>query len=78
MHSFANTIRLVHNWVGRAMIVAGFVQMGLGINILYPFGQGSLGEKPVWIAYFAVVGLWVAVFLAAEVCLCIQGVGYYL
>ncbi|KAJ3279541.1 hypothetical protein HK104_001382 [Borealophlyctis nickersoniae] len=67
--SVAAYIRRFHNYVGRGMIVAGFIQAGFGLRILFPVtgpDARPMGSQPAWIVYFIVVALWCIVFVAAE------------
>ena len=70
--SMGSKIRLFHDWIGRFMIVAGFVQIGLGVNVLYPVVTGAGGPgvgigHPIWVGYLVGVAGWCIVFVIAEV-----------
>ena len=70
--SIAGKIRWFHDWIGRFMIVAGFVQIGLGVNVLWPMVSGVGGPgvgigHPVWAGYLVGVAGWVVIFVIAEV-----------
>ncbi|KAJ3044690.1 hypothetical protein HDV00_001094 [Rhizophlyctis rosea] len=62
---------IVQLLLGRFMIVAGFVQIGLGVNVIYPMLTGAGGpgvgpSHPIWIGYLLGVVGWVIIFVAAE------------
>ncbi|KAL7753892.1 DOMON domain-containing protein frrs1L [Sorochytrium milnesiophthora] len=56
--------RLVHHFTGRAMLLATFINIPVGIQYAYPLRTHS--THPLWVVFFSVVALWVAVYAAFE------------
>ncbi|KAI8907919.1 hypothetical protein EDD86DRAFT_192059 [Gorgonomyces haynaldii] len=62
-----NLIRFAHNWLGRILILQSFVQVGLGLDILYPAITIQFYGAQAWIVYFFLLGFWLIVFAVSEV-----------
>ena len=59
-------VRFSHQWLGRVLLAAGFVQAGLGLQILYPLSEIRFRGMEFWIAYGCVVILWILIWLVAS------------
>ncbi|KAI9151177.1 DOMON domain-containing protein frrs1L [Blastocladiella emersonii ATCC 22665] len=60
-------LKFAHNYFGRAIVVAGFVNMPFGINVAYPVsGIESILASPFWIAYLALTSFWILFFAVME------------
>ncbi|KAJ3085918.1 hypothetical protein HK102_013685 [Quaeritorhiza haematococci] len=64
-HSQKAIIRLIHRGLGSCMLLMGFVQMALGLNILLPFGASG-NTLGAWVALIVVVLLWLLAYSATE------------
>nr|KAJ3411714.1 hypothetical protein HK105_002560 [Polyrhizophydium stewartii] len=60
-------LRFAHHWLGRALVIMSFVQVGLGIEVLYPISEIRFRGRGAWIAYVCVCVMWVLAFVIAEV-----------
>lgn len=58
-------IQKFHYFVGASLLVMAAVQVGLGIDILYPWVEPRV--PAVWVVYFCFVVDWVGAFVFAEV-----------
>ncbi|KAJ3313100.1 Cytochrome b5 reductase 4 [Boothiomyces sp. JEL0838] len=57
--------KLIHKSVGIILMLSGWVQIAMGINIIYPFIEPN--DNSAWIAFIVFCGFWVAVFVITEV-----------
>ncbi|ORZ38522.1 hypothetical protein BCR44DRAFT_37599 [Catenaria anguillulae PL171] len=57
-------IRVAHNIVGPLIMFFGFIQVPLGINMLYPFFQTPLA--PMYLIYYVAVVWWSGVVVVSE------------
>ncbi|KAJ3326323.1 NADH-cytochrome b5 reductase [Boothiomyces sp. JEL0866] len=56
--------KYVHKSVGISLMLCGWVQIALGINIIYPFIEPN--DNSAWIAFIVVCAFWFAVFIITE------------
>ncbi|KAI9104059.1 heme peroxidase [Phlyctochytrium arcticum] len=54
----------VHHWLGRLLVVSGFVNVALGILRMFPEKPRSDG---VWLAFYVIAAMWLLKFVLAEV-----------
>ncbi|EGF82497.1 hypothetical protein BATDEDRAFT_23048 [Batrachochytrium dendrobatidis JAM81] len=59
--------KFIHNWFGRILIVAAFFQVGIGLQVLYPFSDLVFHGFAAWTLYFVTVGFWTILFAGTEV-----------
>ncbi|RKO88613.1 hypothetical protein BDK51DRAFT_17643, partial [Blyttiomyces helicus] len=62
-----NLVRFVHNWLGRLLVVAGFVQTAMGVQTLFPWEEAQFRGLPVWIVWVVLVAGWIVLFAITEV-----------
>ncbi|KAJ1330461.1 hypothetical protein BSLG_009379 [Batrachochytrium salamandrivorans] len=51
-------VRFVHNWLGRVLVLVAFFQIGLGLQIIYPFRDIQFHGFAAWTVYFIVISFW--------------------
>ncbi|KAJ3149489.1 hypothetical protein HK101_002034 [Irineochytrium annulatum] len=61
----ARVIKIAHALLGSVMLLAAVAQVALGLNILYPWIEAARG-RPIWYTYFALVALWIILFVSTE------------
>lgn len=59
-------IKQIHNWSGRTLLLIGYIQVGFGIQILYPVSELANRGLVVWILYGIIKGISLIAFIAAE------------
>ncbi|KAI9002813.1 hypothetical protein BC832DRAFT_108576 [Gaertneriomyces semiglobifer] len=64
---YKKMIGRVHDWHGRILILLGFVQCGLGLEVLYPKELLYARGRGAWVVYIILVSFWVALFIGMEV-----------
>ncbi|KAJ1344723.1 hypothetical protein BSLG_000246 [Batrachochytrium salamandrivorans] len=60
-------VRFVHNWLGRVLVLVAFFQIGLGLQIIYPFRDIQFHGFAAWTVYFIVISFWTILFVGTEV-----------
>ncbi|KNC96704.1 uncharacterized protein SPPG_07915 [Spizellomyces punctatus DAOM BR117] len=58
--------RILHSWIGKALVFTGFVQSGLGIDIMYPLEETYFRGKGQWIFFAIVCVFWMGLFVGSE------------
>ncbi|KAI9104081.1 hypothetical protein DFS34DRAFT_606888 [Phlyctochytrium arcticum] len=59
-------IGMVHTYMGRVLLVLGFAQAYLGLDILYPLEDNKVRGRLVWVLYFLSMGVWIALVAGGE------------
>ncbi|KAJ3274698.1 hypothetical protein HDV01_002220 [Terramyces sp. JEL0728] len=60
-------VSTVHHWLGRSLLLAAFIQAGLGLNVLFPWEEAKFRGLLAWILYFIDISFWVIVYVVAEI-----------
>ncbi|KAJ1528201.1 hypothetical protein HK096_010414, partial [Nowakowskiella sp. JEL0078] len=59
--------RYVHAGLGMFLLIASIVQVGLGLDLVYPFSFKEDRGIEAWLFYFVLSAFWVAIFVFLEV-----------
>ncbi|KAI8893120.1 hypothetical protein BC833DRAFT_569496 [Globomyces pollinis-pini] len=58
-------IKLAHRVLGFGLLLIAMVQIGLGINMLFPLVEPR--DKTLWVIYFTGILFWIVIFIGYEV-----------
>ncbi|KAJ3272619.1 hypothetical protein HDV01_005366 [Terramyces sp. JEL0728] len=62
---YRDVSRFLHRISGFLLLISASVQIGLGINLLYPVWEPR--EILPWVIYAALLGIWLLLFIGAEI-----------
>ncbi|KAJ2995293.1 hypothetical protein HDV02_000896 [Globomyces sp. JEL0801] len=60
-------VRTCHVYLGRILIPVAFVQAYLGLQVLFPWEETKFRGLVFWIAYIALSGFWLLLYIGAEI-----------